>query len=98
MKTSLRGLRVVAGVASTPVVGPNPDRVAVILSGGPAGTRQTYAFDAAAVLDTGLTLRDPASVVRLSAGDLGDGVSGPIFVISDVAGQVVGVTEVIRGA
>jgi len=92
-KTGLFNPPVSVQITDTAIIGPDPNRVGLILSPGPTN-RYSIAFGTAAVLDQGLTIPPGVSPLILSLEDLGDLITLDIRGISAVAPQTITVGSI----
>lgn len=82
----------VSSAQSTLLVGPNPNRRALIVSSGPTN-RFTLSFKGDAVLDAGITIPPNTSPFVVGPGVCGCIMEGPVTAISAVADQNVTYVE-----
>jgi hypothetical protein len=95
MKTVIETRLVTVATTATQLVGPNPNRVGVLLSAPPTN-RYTFSWMPAAVLDQGVTLFPTDVPYKLLESEIGSAIEQPISAISAAADQVVAVTEINR--
>lgn len=84
---------VTVGLTDTPLLGPNPQRKALILVA-PSTNRYTVSFNGTAVLDAGLTIYPGQAPVVIDRDTYGDWTFGEVRAISAVAPQPVTVIDV----
>lgn len=88
------GNAVVSDTVSTSLVGPNPNRVAIVISSGPTN-RITLNMGGIAALDAGINIHPLSSPLILDKETYGDAITNSINAISAVASQTIGFYDVI---
>lgn len=83
------------GLTSTVIIGPNPKRHALILTG-VAAQDTSYGFGEDAVLNRGLTFPNATMPMVLKYDDLGDALYQSVRAITEIAPGVVGIVELVR--
>lgn len=96
MKTQFNEQVIPIGNTDSPFLGPNPNRVGLILSADSVN-RYNISFQSPAVLDRGIVIPPNTQALIIKADDIGSSLTQPIRAIA-AAAITVSVVEIVKAA